>query len=507
MRKILALTFISACYFFASPEGQAQSFGYANEALTLSRYNVIGTARTTAMGGAQVALGADLGGIFLNPAGLGVFNNNELAITPALKVSGNDAFYLGSNSFNDQTNFHIGTLGAAFGRRNNKESTGWLGGSFGISYQQLANFNDRFSYEGSNAQEGLINRFIDAFETGTSDLLTDLAYESFLVGDYYYFNENGDKVYFTTPAFTPDLDYPVTQRETVTRSGNLSVVTLAYGGNISDVVYIGAGLNLTGVNLQAEKRYQEIFQPDDDVPSFTVVENQDLTGSGLNVSFGIIGRPLPFIRLGLSYHTPTYYNLTEQYTTNLDVVYNNFPINRDGIFLEGYDREELLTSGSQNNINDFVFQLRTPSRLNIGSAIFIGKTGFITTDVEFVNYSNAKLTDNQNFLGEDNRAIVRDYQSAVNIRLGGEYRYDVLRLRGGYAYFSDPYKMQTGMERYSHTISAGAGLKFKSYYIDLALSKRMGDQYYAPYENGQFTNYARVENSTTTALLTLGLNF
>lgn len=510
MKKTLALIFLSAGSFFASSEALAQSLGYANEALMLSRYGIYGTARTTAMGGAQTALGADMGGIFLNPAGLGIFNSSEISLSPTLRVSGNDAQYLGNSSFNDKTNFHLGNIGAVFGQRKKDETTGWLGGSFGVSYQQLVNFSDRFSYEGSNAEHGLINRFVDFFETSQNDLLTDLAYETFLVGDYYYIDEDGAEVGFSTPAFLPDLEYPVMQRETVTRSGNVSAITLAYGGNISDKIYIGAGANMTGVNLRTEKMYTEIFQPSDDVPRFSVNEIQELTGGGVNFSFGVIGRPLPFVRVGLSYHTPTYYSLSEQYNTQLDVEYNNFPINQDNVFLEGYTGTDVLTRGFQENINDYDFQLRTPSRLNLGAAVFIGKAGFISTDVEFVNYGGAKLTDDSNFLQADNRAISNDYGSAVNIRTGGEFRYDILRLRAGFAYQGDPYKNLNTWDRSIQTLSAGAGLKFQKYYIDLAIANQNGNQYYTPYVPArpeQRTNYAQIENTITTGMLTLGLTF
>ena len=73
--------------------GQNLSFGgavlnhdgvMAGELAQLSQTQPFGTARSMAMGGAFVSLGADLSSMSINPAGLGMYQHNELVLTPMM---------------------------------------------------------------------------------------------------------------------------------------------------------------------------------------------------------------------------------------------------------------------------------------------------------------------------------------------------------------------------------------------------------------------------------------
>lgn len=46
-----------------------------------------GTARSMAMGGAFTSLGADQASMVINPAGLGMYNRGEIAVTPMMTFS------------------------------------------------------------------------------------------------------------------------------------------------------------------------------------------------------------------------------------------------------------------------------------------------------------------------------------------------------------------------------------------------------------------------------------
>ncbi len=60
--------------------GAAYSQGEV-EALKFSRQELYGTARSMAMGGAFGALGGDISGISVNPAGIGIYRSSEIVGT------------------------------------------------------------------------------------------------------------------------------------------------------------------------------------------------------------------------------------------------------------------------------------------------------------------------------------------------------------------------------------------------------------------------------------------
>ena len=62
-----------------------------DDALRYSRLQFGGPARTLGIAGANVALGADLGNLSSNPAGLGLFQRSEISISPGLGLGNADA--------------------------------------------------------------------------------------------------------------------------------------------------------------------------------------------------------------------------------------------------------------------------------------------------------------------------------------------------------------------------------------------------------------------------------
>lgn len=501
MKKIFSLILVSAASFLPLNELMAQSFRYANEALLFSRTDLSGSARIRAMGGAQTSLGGDISAAFGNPAGLGFYNRSEISFTPTYLSSVNNTNYLGTDTYDYETNLHVSNLGLVLaGQRRGDE--GWIRGNLGISYQRTNNFHDQFSYEGSNPNHGLVDVLIDNFASGAPDLLTDLAYATYLVGDYVDPETGGE---FISLVFPPDSENPYQQRETVMRSGSQNQLNISYGGNVDDKYYFGAGIGMVNIDYRMQKNFSEIYYPEDDVNSFEVSEDQIVRGSGINATLGFIARPLEYFTLGISYQTPTVYSLEEDFQTRMDVYYNNVRISD---YIENPEESPIVLDHSSSTDNStYSYNLRTPGRLNLGGSFFFEKQGIITADVEFVNYRNNRLTDSNNLLGEDNQAIQSDFTSTVNLRLGGEYRYDIFRFRGGYAMQGDPYQNAELGNRGRNIFSGGAGLRLKSYFIDLAVAHEIGKSYYHPYTYGGMTPTVSNDVRRTTALLTLGLNF
>ena len=447
-------------------------------------------------------------------AGLGFYNRSEFSITAGFYNINNESSYLGNNSYDYRSNFGINNLGAAFNRSRNSADNAWRGGTFAITFQRSQNLHNKFTFEGNNG----ISSYTDVFpvyDTGTErelfnpgDPLLEAAIDADLLGIFEDPDEPGTYFYDTYFPYNfystfPRNQYPVFQRGVVEVEGRSSQLSIAYGGNIGDKYYIGASVGFTTIDQEKTIRFQETADQRlyVDYPDFEELYGSNYylfetrardEGNGVNATLGFIARPISAVTLGISYKTPTLYTITSQedYTFNTRFRAGGAP----GV---GY------------GTNMFEYNLKTPGSITLSGALFAEKSGFITADVEFTNYSKARLTDDFSSLSEDNAAIKDDYRSAVNLRIGGEYRYNILRLRAGYGLEANPYRSRLGTEidGSRHVFSAGAGVRLDRYFIDFALSQRRGTNYYSPYSVEDDAPLATMDNKATTALLTLGITF
>jgi hypothetical protein len=141
---------------------------------------------------------------------------------------------------------------------------------------------------------------------------------------------------------------------------------------------------------------------------------------------------------------------------------------------------------------------------------FISKFGFISGDVEFVNPSNAKYSSETPGIsfGGENDGIRNAYQSVVNYRLGGEFRYEIFRIRAGYGMQGNAYNENFNLDNSIKSFSGGVGIRLEHFYADFAFIQYSGNTSYQPYTffNGSGP-VVDLDNKTTTGLLTLGFTF
>jgi hypothetical protein len=117
----------------------------------------------------------------------------------------------------------------------------------------------------------------------------------------------------------------------------------------------------------------------------------------------------------------------------------------------------------------------------------LGKRGFVSADLDYVDYSTAKFKSNvpstSSFyysFRDENAAIYDLFSSAFNFRLGGELRFGPGRARAGFGQYGSILKKDY-LNYYQYTdntvqklrdgkqvYALGLGLKQKSFYLDLA---------------------------------------
>jgi long-subunit fatty acid transport protein len=491
-------------------------------ALLFSRIKPGGSARIQGMGGVQTSLGGDYSSAFSNPAGLGMFNRSEASISPGYITSKSTSDYLGNSKSESVSNLSVPGFGIVF--QSEKEGLGgFLSGAFAISFNRTNNFNQKFSYSGRNDKNSIVDYFIeDATGIFPDDLKpggdyfnspTGLAYNNYLIEDSTFLNPNASELdYLSVLGVFPNNPNDireVSQQEQVTFEGSQSQWSFSYGANISDKVFLGAGLGLATLRFTSTKTFQEsdyLFVLD---PGFNPMDNMVLqeelriTGSGINANLGIIVRPIDMVQVGISYATPTKYNLTDSYRASMNSVWNNFDYFGDGQVLTNVseETEELISE----------YDLKTPGHLNLGATVFFQKSGFISADVEMVNYGGAKYSSNISGItfDSDNERIQELYKNTVNYRVGGEYRLKNLRFRAGYSFMTDPFQtQQNGINRKITSYSGGLGYRTQKFFLDFALVFSQGDNSYRPYRiNSVDSPLVLLNNKSTLGIITVGFPF
>lgn len=487
MKKIKGLM-LAAIVMLAANSLMAQT--YSETALMFSRTKPTGSARILGMGGAQTSLGGDFSSAFSNPAGLGMFNRSEFSITPGYQsLTNSGSFFTGNTNLSNHnsdynTALNVPALGLVFSKPQEGDG-GFIHGTFAITMTKINDFNSNIRYNGVNRNNSLIDYFINQAngypssqfgETGDMyNTVTELAYDNFLIGEASIIDPTfPDDQYFTD--FDRDVNPDVLQQENIQTKGAQNQWNLSYGANFNDKFFLGGGLGIVALNYQSHKVFNEDFtnQP---IIGYTLVEDLQIRGTGINLTVGGIFRPVDGLQLGASIATPTRYNLTDTYSASLNSSWNNFDYYGDG-------KEILSNESARTDVVTSTYNLRTPWRFNAGASYIFGKSGLISVDVEHLNYGGSRYNSQTQGISytSDNDDIKSLYAATTNIRAGGEYRIKSFRLRGGFNYMPDPYKsVQNGVSNARMAASGGIGFRGQNFYVDLAYINAWSQNSYRPY--------------------------
>ena len=528
-RNIIGVCALIFLFFYSQPS-KAQiaqgAFGYYTDANRFSQTipTMGANARIQGIGGAATAIGGDISSASVNPAGLGYLQRSEITFSPSISLLGAEANYNlnGQNTLTEDAklNFNFAQLGGAFVLPSNN-SSGYKGGAFAISYSRLNSFHRRTSYEGTNSQNSIIDYFLNQADgipwneiypqSGATDLLA-LAYDAYLINEDFDFDNGGQNTYYSIVPIAPTL-----QRETIEYSGSQSQWNFSYGGNYDDKLFFGAGLGIQSFKYEENKRYEETvtgspINPNQEksLNSLVIGENLSISGTGINLTAGVIYRPIYPIRLGASITTPTYFSVNDTYNASLRAYYNNFYFGNDefGDPIILNDTDEINTLDVESTYN-----LTTPLRASVGAAFFVGKLGFISADVDFINYESSKLLSppTEFSFTADNQTIQNLYASTMNYRLGAELRLKTFYLRGGVGLYGNTIKEEFRREdenAFQTRISGGLGIHKKAFYVDLAVVQQANNSVYTPYNLPDNSNPTiNINNTTTNVVATVGFHF
>ncbi len=488
MKAVKSILPLFALLLLNVPYALAQS-GYVEDALRFSMFNATGSARISALGGTQHALGGDLSNIHGNPAGLGFFQRSEFNVTAGYTDWNAASIFLNQGSNYNATNIHVPNIGVVISRAKAPLEIGdWRGGSFGFSYNRQSNFRTNSGYFSNQLdQESILDYYVGLYnESGVPGGLDGLFFDAYLINPV-------DGGYDFSPNTTDQLE----KFELVESEGNQNQISFAYGGNYKNKLFLGANLGVVTMNYRRVQSYTEEFLNNNQTTLFsTLDQNLLLEGSGVNIGLGAIYKPIDRLNIGVTFHSPTWSRINEEYGAGIS-----------SKFTPPYQDPEFGTIPEERADTDLYissFSLRSPMRLGSGLTYFFGKNGFLSADVDYLDYSMMNLRSNVFNANEDNREIRALYGQTFNYRLGGEARIDKLRIRAGYAYFGDPFLDAGNFDRSMTQLSGGLGIKLATFSVDLAVMSSRFNSYYASYPNSPL---AITDNERMTGMLSFGFTF
>jgi hypothetical protein len=482
MMILLALTLVPSIHSQTS-----------EDALRYSRIFYSGTARFMGMSGAYGAVGADFSSLAINPAGIGIYQSSELSMTIAPMISSSESDYYRYNSSDNKVNFAMGNLGFVFTIKPYGKNRSNILKNFNIGFgvNRQNDFNNNTYIQGLNPTSSMMQSYtneMNSLEEPPNMVEIDypfdygLAYSTNLV--------NWDSAGGT---YWCDATYGgVMQRKQINSWGSINEMDISFGGNIMDKLYFGMTIGVPFIRYYENSQYQE-SDIQDTIPIFNYMKydyHLQTSGTGINLKIGFIYRPVDWFRFGVSVHTPTWYsNMRDEWYSSME---SNFS-------------ESQWNATQYSPIGNFDYRLTTPFRA-IGSLAFIlGPYGLISADYEYVNYSQARFNSYDYNYQTINTEIKNSYQSWGNIRVGTEWRIQNFRLRGGFAYFSNPYK--TGInnsERFQ--ASGGIGYRGKIFFADMTYTwSQMKGNYYL--YDASMVQPATNTLSTNTISTTVGIRF
>lgn len=522
MKKLILYTALASLPL--SMGAQSAMDGYQ-----LSRSDLKGTARFMSMAGAFTALGGDLSTLSQNPGGIGIYRSSELGVTFNVDCQSANAASQGYEQTWRDTRFLLNNIGGVATFRLNSSAVPNL--NIGFTYNKASSFNRR--YRGrvpvlSNSMSNYIAGMTNAAGVTVAYVETTDFFDPYNPNDGYepapWLSILGGDSYLISP--TGDPEQPVWKGQwgqgtsgsgsfRVEETGGVDEYNIALGGNIANVVYWGMDFGITDLNFTQRTYWGEnlsgAYVNNISTPmgaNWGLHNYYHVDGTGFNYKLGFIVKPIQELRIGFSFHTPTWYSMSEVYSGRVNYAYDTNEISPNPSTC--YTNNQVLGG------NDYSFS--TPWRINVGLAGVIGSKLIVSADYEWAGYNGMKYSDSNNYDGyyyddwygysyggssDDsyyapvNHDIKTYYKAQHTLRIGAEYRIlPQLSVRAGYSFVSSPVEQSVSdgsetiytagtnpsyvFDNTTNYATVGLGYRYKKFYADLAyVYKHMSTDFHA----------------------------
>ena len=299
----------------------------------------MGTARYVGMGGAMTAIGGDPTAVMDNPAGLGLYRRNEIAMTIDETIDRTQQ--LDSRDSYQRERFMVPNVAGIMAWGSPNKQRGMIFNNFMFSYNRLASFNRDIVTQGTqlgmvqticNITNGLPESNFDqdkVWEDTKIAWLSILGYETYLINPT------------TNDQWTP-VDNFTNGSLSISESGNYDQYTFSWASNINNQWYVGLSLNVPTLSYTKNISILETNR----INSAELKSMYYVSGVGVSGSIGLIYRPIRSLRIGASFHTPTVLGLSVQTEGDMYSTVDNL-------------QYETLTPASGVQTSEIVSPLRT----------------------------------------------------------------------------------------------------------------------------------------------------
>ena len=453
MKKFI-LILLSIAPFFANSQTLSDVYN-----ISASYYQ--GTAKSMAMGNAMGAVGQDFSSISINPAGLGLFRKPTFTFTPSIVTSYTKTELNGYEAIDTKAKLSVNNFGYVGINNLGKNTITWA-----VGMNRTNNYNNDIYIDSYNDKSSLVDAyFIELMNNGISnDILLEQYSPSYIYPLWQTYVINFEEIGLTTPIPLGT----VRQLKGVNSWGGTNEWTLSTSINYNDKVYFGVSVNLPYVYSRRISDYKEEWTYESFNESWLQEESLSTTGWGINGKIGLIAYPTRWLRIGASFHTPTFYDLTDYWKTETSS------------HIEGVTYQYYAPSSYFN------YSMMTPLKANASAAFIFGNYGMITADYEYIDYGTIILSSYDYNYDEYNDILSNTFSSTMNLRLGTEWRYQNMCFRGGYSFYGSPY----GIAEIDHRRNAfSCGIGYTQHFLTIDFAYVYASQKHQYNLYSQYTSY------------------
>ena len=494
------------CFAILLATGLSLSGQSHQDVLLFSDQSYNGTARSHAMGNAFGALGADMTSLHINPAGLGVYRTFSMSATAGLGMRELSTYYQDNKTMNSLGNFNLTSFGLVSPAKRNPEGY-WRRVNYAFTYNKTNIFKSSSDVIGYNEQSSLVDVFSDYAKGVSIDNLNQFYEAGAFWVDLIDLELDTAGEWIDDGAYFREVETGQYQRKITNTFGSMGEYQFSYAGSYKEKLYIGASVGLSTIDYLKETIYQESDFADtlSTVQSFYIRDDLYTSGAGVNLKIGGILRVNDQLRLGLTWHSPTWYNMQDEWQMKIAAQHE--------LNDSAYSYSHTSPYGMYN------YEIITPMKITTSAALVLNKKLVLSGDLEFVDYTMMQLNGNDyDYFQEQNQEISNTYTSSYNTRFGIELNLSPIVFRSGYAKYGNPLYInesqsvmdsQQLVEEYRterQPWSIGVGKRNQYSYIDFAYSFTENAQTDWMY-NEAYVASTKLVNSYQKIMLTLGWKF
>lgn len=472
----------------------AQSMPFMNnyDATKFSSTELNGTARFMAVGGAMSALGGDASTLVYNPGGIGIYRSSEMTLSlnthwTNTTMAGNAQRYVTANLSN------VGYIGYW----DLKKEKGLVNFNFGVAYNRMKNFDRNAAY--SRNKNYSISQILAASTQGVDkvDLVSsegydpynnpDIAWRSILGYCSYTFDDISDNTY--TSHFDEIGRGNVSDNVYFNERGFVDEYAISLGGNVSNIFYWGMSFVCNYMDYSLKQSYYESMA---DQSTIELNNYYRAIGTGFTYKLGFIVKPINWLRIGASFHTPTWFAVNSY---NYSDIYTK-------IYTGGTSANYSIQSpeeGERAYVN-------SPMKAIAGLGFVLGKFGFVGIDYQYANYRGMEIQSSSRMDNVTMKNIILSEMldthtvrlgveikpiEALSLRIGGGYTTPCESFNGSRLYYDND--TRTDFEYYndngSYNITAGVGYRIGRHAIDLAYVYQVNMANYYEFSNSSSSMY------------------